>query len=84
VRLQSFRYTASHSVVLDLGNNTSTVCLASGLREAFSRHQSANIFPLFPGYVSAAFADSPFPHDDRPIALKATPPSTLTNSRISV
>ena len=54
VRLESFRLAASHSVVPASFNSTSTVCLVSGLKAAFSRHPSPNV--LFASWVSAAIA----------------------------
>ena len=65
VRLESFRLAASHSVVPASFNITSTLCLASGLKEAFLRHLSPNV--LFSGCVSAALADSPFPDNARSV-----------------
>ena len=65
MRLESFRLAASHSVVPASFNITSTLCLASGLKEAFLRHLSPNV--LFSGCVSAAIADSPFPDNARSV-----------------
>ncbi|WP_293124482.1 hypothetical protein [Microcoleus sp. bin38.metabat.b11b12b14.051] len=43
--------------------STSTVLLASGFKETYSRHQSPNV--LFAGCVSAAIAHSAFPDNAR-------------------